>query len=114
MIDLDDRAGEEDRRARVQGPLATGQQLDASDRDDAINIANWPVFGMYQPDAIASFQHKGKTYLITANEGDARDYDGFAEEERVEDLTSTRRRSRTRRRCRKTRPRPAHRDHGAR
>ncbi|WP_161965564.1 choice-of-anchor I family protein [Steroidobacter cummioxidans] len=60
--------------------------LDASDRDDAINIRNWPVFGMYQPDAIASFRVDGITYLITANEGDARDWDGFAEEARVGSL----------------------------
>ena len=61
-------------------------QLDASNRDDAINIRNWPVFGMYQPDSIASFRSQGKTFLITANEGDARDYDGFSEEERMGDL----------------------------
>ena len=59
-----------------------GQGLDPSDRDSGINIAPWPVFGMYQPDAIASFQQAGATYLVTANEGDARDF----EEERVEDL----------------------------
>lgn len=57
--------------------------LDASDRDGGINIQNWPVFGMYQPDAIANFTANGRTYLITANEGDARDYTGFSEEVRV-------------------------------
>jgi hypothetical protein len=62
--------------------------LDASDRDGPnntgrINIQPWPVFGMYQPDAIASFTINGQTYLITANEGDARDYTGFSEEIRV-------------------------------
>lgn len=57
--------------------------LDASDRDGGINIQNWPVFGMYQPDAIASFTINGETYLISANEGDARDYTGFSEELRV-------------------------------
>ncbi|HEY0684138.1 MAG TPA: choice-of-anchor I family protein [Steroidobacter sp.] len=61
--------------------------LDASDRDGAINIRNWPVFGMYQPDAIASFRSGRKTYLVTANEGDARDWDGLEEEERVNSLT---------------------------
>ena len=66
--------------------LFPSNALDASDRDGAINIANWPVFGMYQPDAIASFRYRGNTYLITANEGDARDYDGFSEEARVESL----------------------------
>lgn len=64
-----------------------GNELDASDRDNAINIANWPVFGMYQPDAIAAFAVKGRRYLITANEGDSRDYDAFGEESRVSALT---------------------------
>ncbi|MBO1351350.1 MAG: choice-of-anchor I family protein [Hormoscilla sp. GUM202] len=61
--------------------------LDASDRDGEINIQNWPVLGMYQPDSIASYEVHGKTYIVTANEGDSRDYDGFSEEERVKDLT---------------------------
>lgn len=56
-----------------------GNEFDASDRDNAINIRTWPVFGMYQPDAIASFEYRGRTYLVTANEGDARDYDGYSE-----------------------------------
>jgi hypothetical protein len=57
--------------------------LDASDRDSAINIREWPVFGMYEPDAISVFTHRGKTYFATANEGDARDWPGFAEEVRA-------------------------------
>ncbi len=61
-------------------------RLDASDRDDEINLQNWPVFGLYQPDAIATFTSNGQTYLITANEGDAREYDGFEEEERIKDV----------------------------
>ena len=60
--------------------------LDASDRDDAINIRNWPVLGMYMPDAIAAYEVDGALYLITANEGDARDYEGYSEETRVKDL----------------------------
>ncbi|MEH2176851.1 choice-of-anchor I family protein [Nostoc sp.] len=60
-----------------------GNGLDASDRDGKINIQNWPVFGLYQPDAIASFTTNGQTYYITANEGDSRDYTGFSEEIRV-------------------------------
>ena len=61
--------------------------LDPSDRDDAINIANWPVRGMYQPDAIATFQSENETFIISVNEGDARDYECFSEEVRVEDLS---------------------------
>ncbi len=49
-----------------------GNGIDASNRDDGINIQNWPVFGMYQPDSIDSFEVDGNTYYITANEGDAR------------------------------------------
>jgi hypothetical protein len=60
--------------------------LDASDRDNLINIRNWPVFGMYEPDAIASLAVGRATYLVTANEGDARDWPGFAEEARIGSL----------------------------
>jgi hypothetical protein len=62
-----------------------GRGLDVSDRDNAIRIRPWPVLGMYQPDAIAAYSAGGQTYLVTANEGDARDYPaaGFSEEERV-------------------------------
>jgi hypothetical protein len=60
--------------------------LDASDRDNAIQVKPWPVFGMYQPDAVAVVRQAGINFLITANEGDARDYSGFTEERRVKDL----------------------------
>jgi hypothetical protein len=63
-----------------------GNGLDASDRDGGINIANWPVFGMYQPDAIDSYRVRGVTYLVMANEGEARDFTGFNEEARVNAL----------------------------
>ena len=61
--------------------------IDASDTDGGINIQPWPVVGMYQPDSIAAYEADGETYIVTANEGDARDYDGFSEERRVEDLS---------------------------
>ncbi|NES79715.1 MULTISPECIES: choice-of-anchor I family protein [unclassified Okeania] len=57
-----------------------GNGIDASDKDGEINIENYPVFGMYQPDEIASYTVGGKTYLVTANEGDSRFYRGFDEE----------------------------------
>ena len=65
---------------------AEGGGLDPSDKDDGINIANWPVSGMYQPDAIAAFQAGDETFIISVNEGDARDYECFSEEVRVADL----------------------------
>ncbi|MEO1294622.1 MAG: choice-of-anchor I family protein [Cyanobacteria bacterium J06636_16] len=60
--------------------------LDPSDEDDAINIQTVPTLGAYQPDAIAAYEVDGVTYVVTANEGDARDYDGFSEESNLEDL----------------------------
>ena len=51
-----------------------GNGLDASNKDDAINIQRWPVRGMYMPDAIFGFYLDGKQYFATANEGDAREY----------------------------------------
>jgi DNA-binding beta-propeller fold protein YncE len=46
--------------------------LDPSDRDLGINIRPWPVYGMFMPDGIASLRVRGKVYLLSANEGDAR------------------------------------------
>ena len=71
---------------------APGNGLDPSDQDGvvfggatnspAVRINNWPVFGLYQPDTIATVTIAGQTYLITANEGDTRD-----EARRVSTLT---------------------------
>ena len=64
-----------------------GNSLDPSNRDDGINLGTFDnLFGMYQPDAVASYEVNGETFYVTANEGDARDYDGFSEEARVADL----------------------------
>ncbi|MCP4597569.1 choice-of-anchor I family protein [Neptuniibacter sp.] len=60
----------------------SGNGLDASNKDDAINIDTYPIFGMRMPDALTSFEIDGTTYFATANEGDARD-----EDERIKDLT---------------------------
>ena len=60
--------------------------FDASNKDDEINITSHPTLGMFQPDAFATYEVEGKTYIVTVNEGDARDYDGYSEEERVKDL----------------------------
>jgi hypothetical protein len=81
-------------RAKVVKLLSLGTKdhskranaLDVSNRDGMINITNWPIKGMYQPDAISSYKFRGRTFIVTANEGDSRDYDGFSEEGRAEDL----------------------------
>lgn len=62
--------------------------IDASNRDNIVgNFKNWPVYGLYQPDAIEYVSINNTGYIISANEGDARDYDGYSEEDRVKDLT---------------------------
>ena len=48
--------------------------FDASDKDESYNTAIWPVENMYMPDGIASMNVGGKTYLVTANEGDGVEY----------------------------------------
>ncbi len=61
--------------------------LDPSDRDGRFEIRTYPgLRGLYQPDAIASYTAGGVTYLVTANEGDAREWGDYAENARVKDL----------------------------
>ncbi len=60
-----------------------GMGLDASDQDGGFAVLNWPVRGLHMPDALACYEVGGQRYLITANEGDSRDYGGFSEERRL-------------------------------
>ncbi|MCS7047140.1 MAG: esterase-like activity of phytase family protein, partial [Gemmataceae bacterium] len=57
--------------------------LDASDADAAIHLRNWPIFGMYQPKGVSHLTVAGEKFLITANQGAARDLAGFSEAVRV-------------------------------
>ncbi len=71
-----------------------GNGLDLSDRDGPgnnplLNIINAPIFGLYMPDGIASYEVNGKTFIVSANEGDARDYDGFSEESRINGIAAS-------------------------
>jgi 2',3'-cyclic-nucleotide 2'-phosphodiesterase (5'-nucleotidase family) len=67
-----------------------GNGIDTSDRDGGANIRQVPLSGMFMPDAIASFVQGGVTYLVTANEGDAREWGGtgnvFNEAVRISEL----------------------------
>lgn len=58
-----------------------GNGFDASDNNGEVLIANWPVESYYIPDAVGTYSINGVNYLVTANEGDEKEYDGF--EERV-------------------------------
>ncbi|HET9506233.1 MAG TPA: choice-of-anchor I family protein [Hymenobacter sp.] len=66
-----------------------GRSLDASDRTTDVLLASWPIKGMRQPDAINHFEVNNTGYLITANEGDARDYSGFSEQVRLGTTSSS-------------------------
>ena len=81
------------RQARVERLLPLGfkdfslaeNELDASN-EDGVNVRNWPINGILQPDAIGAYSPNGQTYIVTANEGDSRDYDSFSEEVEVSEL----------------------------
>lgn len=62
--------------------------LDASDKDDAINIRTYDnLVGLRMPDALAAVDIKGTTYFLTANEGDDRgDFDEGGDAARVKDI----------------------------
>lgn len=57
--------------------------VDFSDQSPEIFLSTWPVKGMYLPDAVANYTVNGVPYLITANEGDLREYDALEEEIKV-------------------------------
>lgn len=67
--------------------MEVGNGFDASNRNDAIQIWQRPTLGMYQPDGLATLEVGGDYFIVSANEGDSRDYDGYSEETRVGDLT---------------------------
>ena len=64
----------------------TANAMDVSDQTSGINLSNFNVRGMYQPDAITQYTSGGNIYLLTANEGDSRNYTGFSEEVRMSAL----------------------------
>lgn len=66
--------------------MLPGNGMDPSNEDGGVNIRNVPVQGLYMPDGLASFEMNGKTYLVTANEGDAREYDAYEDTTRVKDV----------------------------
>ncbi|NBW33335.1 MAG: alkaline phosphatase, partial [Cytophagia bacterium] len=53
--------------------------FDASDNNGVVLMTNWPVKSFYMPDALAQFTVGTTTYLVTANEGDEREYTALNE-----------------------------------
>ncbi|MDC7126624.1 MAG: choice-of-anchor I family protein [Spirochaetales bacterium] len=55
-------------------------------KDGEIKIENRPTLGMYMPDSVASFEADGKTYVVTANEGDDREYGDYEDATKVKKI----------------------------
>lgn len=84
IIDLTDMTIE----VKALGLKDWGQYLiDYTNEDEVASFATLPnVYGMYQPDSIASYQWNGATFIVSANEGDSRDWDAYSEDIRAADI----------------------------
>ena len=64
--------------------------IDYTNEDKQPALRTLPgVYGMYQPDTLASYQWQGATFVVSANEGDSRDWEAYSEDIRVADVIST-------------------------
>lgn len=79
--------------ARVTGILPLGYKdhgvvpLDPSDRDGGFSLRTYAgLHGVYMPDGINSYRAGGGSYLVTANEGDAREWGSYIEGARAGSL----------------------------
>lgn len=50
-----------------------GNEFDPKDNDGTVAFINANASGLYMPDGVASYQWRGRTYLVLANEGDFRE-----------------------------------------
>ncbi|MEA2048033.1 MAG: choice-of-anchor I family protein [Campylobacterota bacterium] len=53
---------------------SSGNTIDIEEEGEIKMKSYTGLFGLYQPDSIASYTSNGATYLVTANEGDGREY----------------------------------------
>ncbi|MEV5029151.1 choice-of-anchor I family protein [Paenibacillus sp. LPE1-1-1.1] len=94
LLDLATKQVTEIRSFGYKDHSLPGNGIDASDRDSAdrksgiIDIKPVPVLGMYMPDGMAMMENGGKSYILTANEGDIREYDAYTEVERISKRSS--------------------------
>ena len=52
-----------------------GYELDVTNKDELLSYASYPqLVGYYMPDSLASFTVNGQDYVLSANEGDGREY----------------------------------------
>jgi len=65
-----------------------GNSFDASDNSGIVHLSNWPIKAFTMPDAVANFKVGNETYLITANEGDEKEYAGLNERTTVGNINT--------------------------
>jgi hypothetical protein len=86
VVDVEAATVEDLRPLGFKDHSAPGNELDTSD-EAGLMIRNWPVRGMYQPDAVDRIQGPdGEEYLLTANEGAMRNDGEYDETARVGEL----------------------------
>jgi len=65
---------------------SSGNTIDIEEEGEIRMKSYAGLFGLYQPDSIASYMVAGNTYVVTANEGDAREYGDFEDEKKIKKL----------------------------
>lgn len=65
-------------------PMTMSDRVPAGQLTERITVDG--IRGLFMPDTIDTYQVGGNTYVVTANEGDAREWGEYVEAERVEDL----------------------------
>lgn len=63
-----------------------GTGFDASKKDNGVRIRPWPVKGLFMPDAICAYEAGDRVFLVSANEGDGREYGHYSDEVKVKNL----------------------------
>jgi 2',3'-cyclic-nucleotide 2'-phosphodiesterase / 3'-nucleotidase / 5'-nucleotidase len=89
ILDIENKRFTEIRPLGTKDHNLAGNEFDGSDRDNTVNIKNWPVKSFYMPDAIASYTYNGQTYIISANEGDYREYGAYIDNGRFKNVVSS-------------------------
>ncbi len=85
-VDLDKNTIIEVKGLGVKDHSLLVNKLDGK-RDGETKLETLPLLGWYMPDAIDTFSVGEKTYILTPNEGDARDYDAYSEEKEIGDIS---------------------------
>lgn len=67
----------------AEGNLLDTSNRDGEDGEGAINLRNAPVFGLAMPDGVDTYTVGDQQLIVTANEGDAREWGDYVESVRI-------------------------------